>query len=103
MNDIPLSVKPVNRHIVDRLADVREEIKSLKEQENTLKDIISKEMGSAHSLGGDEFIAHQSVSKKAGNIDAEALKKAGINVDQFRKPHSIICTLRLERRALEEV
>jgi cell division protein FtsB len=46
-----------NRHPVDRLADVRAEIKKLQDEETDLKEQIGKLMGSADSLGGDEFIA----------------------------------------------
>ena len=103
MNDIPLSVKPVNRHIVDRLADVREEIKELAEKEKVLKNQISGMMGEDDSLGGDEYIARQIVSLRSGSIDAEALERAGIDVDKYRKPGSATYTIRLERRVLEEV
>lgn len=92
-----------NRHPVDQLADVREQIKSLKTREDALRDEVSAMMGNADSLGGDEFIAHQSVSTRKGAIDQKALEATGIDVDKFRKPDVTAFTIRVERRAMEEV
>jgi len=52
----------LNRHIVDQLAEVRAQIKALEAREAELKTQISTAMGSANSLGGDEFIALQKLS-----------------------------------------
>lgn len=98
MNDIS---KPVNRHIVDQLADIREAIKDLQEQEKVIKDQISGQMGEADSLGGDEYIAKQIVVLRSGSIDAEALKSAGIEVDKYRKKDIASYSIRLERRMQE--
>ena len=98
MNDI---LKPVNRHIVDQLADIREAIKELTEKEKVLKNQISGMMGEDNSLGGDEYIARQIVSLRLGSIDVEALECAGIEVDKYRKPSSATYTIRLERRVQE--
>jgi len=92
----------VNRHIVDQLADVREQIKKLEEQEEKLKAEVSKQMGDADSLGGDEFIARQTVSTRAGSIDAKAMEKAGIKVEKYRKAAVTIYSIRVERREQPE-
>lgn len=91
-----------NRHPVDQLALVREEIKTLKEREEELRAIVSAEMGAADTLGGDEFIARQTMSKRKGGIDEAKLKKAGIDIDTYRKPDTAVLSIRIERRAMEE-
>ncbi|HEU5019662.1 MAG TPA: hypothetical protein VFT69_17015 [Pseudolabrys sp.] len=101
MHDTALPFNRGNRHPVDRLADVRAEIKRLQEQESDLKALISTEMGSRDSLGGDEFIAFQSLQERRGAIDEASLKAAGINPDKHRKPKITSVVLRVERRAAE--
>lgn len=91
----------MNRHIVDQLADIRAQMKELKAREDELKAEISEKMGSADSLGGDEFIAFQKVSQRKGAIDQKSLEAAGINVDDHRKPDTSVYTLTVERRAME--
>lgn len=91
----------VNRHPVDRLADVGAQIKTLEDLEKSLKDEVSRLMGQADSLGGDEFIARQTVSTRKGGIDDKAAKVAGVDLDQFRKADVTVYTLRVERRAVE--
>ena len=91
-----------NRHIVDQLADVRAQIKALGEREDALKTEVSKQMGAANSLGGDEFIAIQSLSTRKGGIDDKKAKAAGVDLDRFRKPDVAVVTIRVERRANEE-
>ena len=88
-----------NRHPVDQLADVRETIKTLQAREAELKDEIGKLMGKADSLGGDEWIARQSLQERKGSIDEARLKAAGIDADAFRKPPVTSIVLRVERRA----
>lgn len=90
-----------NRHPVDRLADVRAQIKALAEEEADLKAKISVEMGPADSLGGDEYIASQSLQERKGGLDEKAMIKAGIDVESFRKPASTFVVLKVERRAME--
>jgi uncharacterized protein (UPF0335 family) len=91
-----------NRHPVDQLADVRERIKTLQTAEEMLKALITTRMGTADSLGGDEFIARQAISERKGGLDEKAMKAAGIDTDKFRKPSSTVISLRLERRAGEQ-
>lgn len=90
-----------NRHIVDQLADVRAEIKTLQDREKVLKAAVSKRMGEADTLGGDEFIAIQTLTERAGSIDAKAMERAGIDPARFRKPAIVVQTIRVERRVSE--
>lgn len=90
-----------NRHPVDELADVREKIKFWKEREDELRGLISEMMGGADSLGGDEWIARQTVSERKGSLDEKAMKADGIDTDRYRKPPSVSFTIRVERRAVE--
>ena len=101
MPDTSLPINRGNRHPVDRLHDVRTQIKALQDQETDLKALISTEMGSRDSLGGDEFIAFQALQTRKGGIDEASLKAAGINPDKHRKPASTSHVLRVERRAAE--
>ena len=100
----PITETPpqTNRHPVDELADVRAQIKELKDREDDLKVIISLDMGDGDSLGGDEYIATQTLSTRKGAIDEKALKAAGVNVSDFRKADVTVWSLRLERRATDE-
>ena len=93
---------PVNRHPVDLLAETREKIKALQAEEDMLRTEVSVLMGSADALGGDEYVAKQSISTRAGAIDADALKRAGIDVERFRKKPSTVYTIKCERRVLED-
>lgn len=90
-----------NRHIVDQLADVRAQMKALKSREDALKAQVSKEMGDADSLGGDQFIARQTLSERAGAVDTSKMKKAGIDVDAYRKASVTVMTIRVEERVAE--
>ena len=56
--------------------------------------------GKADSLGGDEWIARQSLQERKGSIDEARLKAAGIDADAFRKPPVTSIVLRVERREL---
>lgn len=92
-----------NRHIVDRLADVRGRIKEFETEETELKARVSAEMGGRDSLGGDEFIAIQSLTNRKGGLDeakiAAALKVD--NLDAYRKPGTVVHSLKVERRMTE--
>lgn len=91
----------MNRHIVDQLADVRAQIKELEAREAALKSEISDAMGSANSLGGDEFLAFQKLSTRKGGIDDKAMTAAGIDVAKYRKPDIAVFSLVVERREVE--
>ncbi|HEY8358656.1 MAG TPA: hypothetical protein VIL30_14455 [Ramlibacter sp.] len=101
MPDTALRGNSRNRHPVDQLADVRQQIKDLQAQESDLKALISMEMGSSDSLGGDEFICRQKIQERKGGLDEAKLKAAGIKVDLYRKPPSVAHVLLVERRAAE--
>ena len=94
---------PGNRHIVDRLADVRAQIKELEVVEGELKARISTEMGSRDSLGGDEFIAIQTLTKRKGSLDEKRICAAlkVDNLDAYRKPEVTVHSLKVERRVAE--
>lgn len=95
MNDTSL---PVNRHPVDQLADIRFTIKKLQEREDELRSEVSALMGENDSLGGDEYIARQTVANRSGAIDTKALERDGIDVDKYRKAGTIVYTIRCESR-----
>lgn len=90
-----------NRHPVDQLAEVREKIKSLKDHEEFLREQVSALMGNSDSLGGDEFIARQTVTERKGALDEKAMQAAGIDTDKFRKKSTTVYTIRTERRERE--
>lgn len=90
-----------NRHIVDQLADVRAAIKELQAREDELRTLVSVEMGDGDSLGGSEFIARQVLTKRAGSIDTKAAEAAGIDLSAYRKPDTIVYSIRCERRVSE--
>ncbi|HWE98856.1 MAG TPA: hypothetical protein VG248_03580 [Caulobacteraceae bacterium] len=77
---------PGNRHVVDLRADVRAQIKDLQKVEENLKAEISRLMGSDDSLGGDEWIASQTLSTRKGAIDEAKATAAGVDLNAFRKP-----------------
>jgi len=87
-----------NRHPVDQLAMVREELKALKEREDVLRDQVARFMGNADSLGGDEWIARQAISERKGSIDEAALRAIGVEPDAYRKPKTTTYTIRTVRR-----
>ncbi len=90
-----------NRHMVDQLADVRAKIKELQGEESALKAQISAAMGSADSLGGDQFVAFQRVSERKGAIDEARIKAAGLDPDALRKPAVTVYSLVVEPRVSE--
>lgn len=98
MNDISMS----NRADVDRLADIREKIKSLKKQEDFLRNKILEKMETEKSvsIGGDENIAYLIISNRAGSVDTDKMKNDGIDIDKYRRPATITKTLRTERREI---
>lgn len=91
----------MNRHPVDRLADVRVEIKKLEAEETDLKAKISVEMGTRDSLGGDQFIASQVLQERKGGLDEKAMAAAGVDVEKYRKPKSTFIVLKVEPRVME--
>lgn len=93
----------VNTHTVDQLADTRAQLKILKAREKQLVEEISDMMGDGDSLGGGMWIARQNVTTRKGSIDAKAMTDAGIDVDAYRKPDSLVFSIRLEERAPEAV
>jgi hypothetical protein len=101
MTDTSLPGKRANRHPVDRLFDVRQQIKALTEEETDLKAKISVEMGRADSLGGDECIASQKLQERKGGLDEAAMIKAGIDVEAFRKPSATFVVIKVEQRERE--
>lgn len=100
MHATPLPGKK-NRHPVDRLADVRAEIKKLQDEEADLKALITTEMGSADSLGGDQYIASQALQERKGGMDEAAMKTAGVDPEKFRKPSSTFIVIKVEPRVME--
>jgi hypothetical protein len=90
-----------NRHIVDRLADVRERKKAIEAEEKQIAADVSKEMGSSDSLGGDDFIAKQIISERKGALDEKKLKaKLGVDdLSAYRKASTTVIQIRLDRRS----
>jgi hypothetical protein len=76
-------------------------MKFLGERESELKETISKMMGGADSLGGDEFVCWQKLSVRKGGLDQKALEAAFGDLSRFRKPDSTVLTLRVESRVQE--
>lgn len=93
----------MNRHPVDRLADVRAAIKRLQDEESDLKAQISAEMGSADSLGGDEYIASQKLQERKGGLDEKKIAEhLGVkSLDPYRKPATTFVVIKTEPRARE--
>lgn len=87
-----------NRHPVDRLHDLRAQIKALEAEEKEAAAAVSKLMAGAGSVGGDEYIATESIGERAGSIDAAKLAKDGIDVDSYRKKSSVVVKITLAKR-----
>ncbi len=87
----------MNRHIVDQLADVREQIKLLKEQEEFLKNKIVS-MGQ-NTVSGDEYVATASLGESS-RLD-RAKVEAAMGTAWVRKHLSTskFITVRLTRKA----
>lgn len=92
---------PRNRHPVDLLAEARAEIRELQRMEAELREEISRLMGDADSLGGDEYIARQTLSTRKGSIDPKMMEADGLDPDDYRKPSSVVMTLAVEPRVAE--
>jgi hypothetical protein len=90
-----------NRHPVDELADVRERMNVLGKREAELKAEVSRLMGAADSLGGDEYVAYQRMSERKGAYDMAAIK-AVVDVEKYRLPPTAVLTIRVERRVRED-
>lgn len=90
-----------NRHVVDRLADVRERKKAIEAEEKTIVAEVSKAMGADDSLGGDDFIARQIISERKGALDEKKLSAAlGLDdLSAFRKASTTVIQIRLNRRS----
>lgn len=103
MNREALSFKPAasNRHPVDQLALIRETIKNLQERETELKVEVSEMMGTADSLGGDEYLCWRTRSARKGSLDQKALEQEFGDLSRFRKPDTEVLTFRVEKRAEE--
>ena len=91
-------VKPVNRHPVDQLADVRAKIKELQAHEDELRTEVSGMMGDHDSMGGDEFIARQTITTRAGGVDTKKAEVDGIDLSKYRKKDITVYSIRIERR-----
>jgi hypothetical protein len=88
-----------NVHIIDQLADVRAQIAALKEHEDKLRGEVSRLIGDDSFAEGDLFVAKQDITTRKGGLDEKALRAAGIEPDNFRKPESVVVTIRLSARA----
>lgn len=101
MTDNLRPLKTSNRHPVDRLGEVREQIKALQATEKELRQAIAEMMGDADSLGGDEFIARQRVSERKGSLDEKVLiaEFGESAVNAARKPSATVYTIETRRRA----
>lgn len=104
MNDIALPGKAgINRHPVDQLGAIRQEIKRLQDREIALKENILSQMGSRDALGGAEYIAVRTNQSRKGGLDEAKLRKKLGSLDSYRKPDISFPVLKVERRALEDV
>jgi len=88
-----------NRTPIDRLGDIREQIKELQAQEKELKVAVQDALGCADRLLGLEFLAVQSIAERKGSIDEKAVAKAmGVeNLDNFRKDPITVITIKTTR------
>jgi hypothetical protein len=92
-----------NRHPVDRLADVRAEMRELKEREEKLRnEILEGERGEC-DLSGDEFeacIVHS--EQERVSIDAIRRKMGREWMKEFVRSSSIVSIRLKKREALED-
>jgi len=103
VTDTTMSGKPgTNRHPVDQLANIRATIKAMQDRETELKEEIGQLMGAADSLGGDEFIAKQTLASRKGGLDEKKLAAKLGDLAPYRKPDTTYITLKVEPRALPE-
>lgn len=87
-----------NRHVVDQLADVRDQLKAAGEREKELKAQVEKMLARKDSVRGDEFVAFPVPSHRKGGLDEVAMVADGINVEKYRKPGIDILSIRLTAR-----
>lgn len=88
-----------NAHPVDQLVAIRAQIKALQELEATVKTEVSRLIGGAEVLAGDEWAAIQSLSTRKGGLDEKALKAAGIDTEAYRKDDIAVLTIRTVLKA----
>lgn len=100
MQDIYAPFKGGNRHVVDRLAELRLALKDGNKLEEELKAEVSREMGRSDSLGGSEFVATQSISERRGKLLEKKIAMAlGVdNLDWYRGKATEVVTIRTNRR-----
>jgi len=91
-----------NVHPVDELAENRAAQKALAEREAELKAEISKMMAGKDSLGGNAFIARQTITERKGGLDDGAMRKDGIDPDKYRKPTVTVYSICVEARVQED-
>lgn len=101
---------PVNRHVVDQLADIRAKIKTLKKDEQSCVDEIKAmartPAGDLDYIAGNEFIASMNESTRKGAINNESLDEFlqfhhSKTIEEFRKAPTTVLSIRLERRENE--
>jgi hypothetical protein len=92
-----------NRHIVDQLADVRAQIKALQEIEAALKPQVAEIIDRADVASGDDFIATHQMAERKGSLNEKAMRAAGIDVDSFRGPSTVVISIRLAPRTAAKV
>lgn len=83
-------------HPVDRLKEVRDQIKTLQKEEESLVKAISLIMGNADICYGELLMAKQIVQNRKGSIDPLAIKLKGFDPDSFRKPGITVYSLKIE-------
>jgi hypothetical protein len=99
VHDSLVPFKAGNRHIVDRLGALRRLIREAETLEKELKTEVGYLMGSRDSLGGDEFIARQTIGERKGGWDDKKLEdELGLRAEKFRKPPVTIVTIRTDLR-----
>tara|TARA_R110000765_G_scaffold204734_2_gene309628 strand:- start:289 stop:576 length:288 start_codon:yes stop_codon:yes gene_type:complete len=88
-----------NRTPIDRLGEIREQIKELQAAEKDLKVKVQKSLNCADRLLGLEFLAVQSIAERKGSIDEKAVcEKFGVeNLDDFRKAPVTVITVKTTR------
>jgi hypothetical protein len=90
-----------NRHPVDRLADVRAQIKALKAIEDDLVVEVSRLIGDNVSILGHDYVAVQTLSARKGAFDEAKLKAKGLNPVDFRKPDVSVLSIKVSPVAQE--
>lgn len=88
-----------NRHPADELGDIRAERMALDAREARVRARVMKLMKAGDHLSGDDYVAKWEVQSWRGQLDARALKRAGLNPDKFRKPTTKVDIIRTVRRS----